>query len=64
MKAFVNILKPILIRLLVMAISFSLGCILAEWYHKENYKEMIKYELERARIKVGNDRLKDKNNLK
>jgi hypothetical protein len=48
-KIILETLKPILIGLLVMAISMSMGYKLAEWYHKENYKELIKYELKKER---------------
>jgi hypothetical protein len=49
MKAFVNTLKPILIRLLVVALSMSMGYKLSEWYYGEYYKEIIKLELKKAK---------------
>ena len=58
-KIILETLKPILIGLLVMAISMSMGYKLAEWYWGEYYKELIKTMREEARIKVGNDRLLD-----
>jgi hypothetical protein len=49
MKAFINTLNPILIRLLVVAISMSMGYKLSEWYYGEYYKEIIKLELKKER---------------
>jgi hypothetical protein len=49
MKAFLSTLNPILIRLLVVAISMSMGYKLSEWYYGEYYKEIIKLELKKER---------------